>query len=125
MYQRASACFYSGDYDRAERLYRDISADTSSPWSGTAKFMIARCLLRKATVVPDRGVDEKKAALAEAELRGILTNPGLKEFHPSAARLLAYLAIRLRPEERLGELAKARVQRGLLPAARVDDEHRR
>jgi tetratricopeptide (TPR) repeat protein len=107
MYQRASAFFYAGDYDQALKLYRRISADASSPWSTTSRFMIARCLLRKATLTPTQGVDNTQAALAEAELKGIIANAGLEEFHPSASRLLAYLTIRFRPEQRLGELAAA------------------
>ena len=112
MYQRASAYFYAGCYDEAEQLYREISADRSSPWSATSKFMIARCLLRKATVRSELGVDEKQGALAEAELRGILACSDLKQFHGSASRLSAYLAIRLHPEGRLGELAKALLRAG-------------
>jgi tetratricopeptide (TPR) repeat protein len=112
MHQRASAYFYAGCYDEAEQLYREISADSSSPWSATSKFMIARCLLRKATVRSELGVDEKQGALAEAELRGILARQDLKEFHASASRLSAYLAIRLHSEGRLGELAKALLHTG-------------
>ncbi len=112
MYQRASAYFYAGCYDQAEQLYREISADRSSLWSATSAFMIARCLLRKATVRSEPGVDEKSGALAEAELRGILTRPDLRAFHTSAWRLSGYLSARLRPEKRLGELSRALLHKG-------------
>ena len=112
MYQRASAYFYAGCYDEAEQLYREISADRSSPWSATSAFMIARCLLRKATIRSEPGVDEKSGALAEAELRGILARPDLGAFHASARGLSGYLSARLRPEERLGELSRALLHKG-------------
>jgi hypothetical protein len=112
MYQRACAHFYAGNYDQALQLYRLISNDSTSPWSKTSAFMVARCLLRKATLTANRGVDGMQTALAETELKTILNNSDLKEFHASASRLLAYVAIRARPEARLGELANSLRQTG-------------
>jgi len=111
-YQRACAHFYGGNFDQAMELFRLISKDTLSPWSKTARFMIVRCQLRKATLAFEDRIDPIAAGLAETELKKILKDGDMKEFHASANRLFAYLRLRSQPEGRLHELSQTLLQAG-------------
>lgn len=42
LYQEAAMAFYTKDYTRADRLYRQIAADNKSPWHDIALYMVAR-----------------------------------------------------------------------------------
>ncbi|HYU99141.1 MAG TPA: hypothetical protein VE977_09965 [Pyrinomonadaceae bacterium] len=103
-YQKAAASFYSGNFSAAKTLFDSIAVDPKSPWRGTAPYLVARTLLRKASLGPD---ETKKEALTEAEqqLNKILANQELKLSHPASKRLQSIVRLRLHPEERLHELA--------------------
>jgi len=103
-YQKAAASFYSSNFAAAKALFDSIALDAKSPWRGTAPYLVARTLLRKASLGPD---ENKKAALTEAEqqLSKILANQELKPSHSASKRLLSIVRLRLHPEERLHELA--------------------
>jgi hypothetical protein len=103
-YQTAAANFYSGNFAAAKTLFDSIAADAKSPWRGTAPYLVARTLLRKASLGPD---ETKKEALtaAEQQLNKILANQELKSSHLASKRLLSIVRLRLHPEERLHELA--------------------
>lgn len=103
-YQRAAANFYSGNFAAAKTLFDSIAVDAKSPWRANAPYLVARTLLRKASLGPD---EIKKEALTEAEqqLNKVLANQELKPSHLSSKRLLSIVRLRLRPEERLHELA--------------------
>lgn len=140
-YQRAAASFYQMNYDAAIAQMRGIAADAASPWRQTARFVVARAMIRKATVgqsteVPagagaprnapyskERGdllagyqkaVEAKRPArLAEArkELQAIVADPAMANFHGSAAGLVDLVALKLDPT------AQARVLERRLTAA--------
>lgn len=102
-YQIAAANFYAGNFDVAKTQFETLGAQTKSPWHATAAYLVARTLIRKASL----GADEtKKAALAEAEVRlnKILNNPIKESSRVAARRLLNIVRLRLHPEERLHEL---------------------
>ncbi|MGH9932425.1 MAG: hypothetical protein ACREA9_24745 [Pyrinomonadaceae bacterium] len=103
-YQTAAANFYSGNFAAAQKLFELIAADAKSPWRGAAPYLVARTILRQASLGPD---EARKEALTEAErqLNKILANPELKSTHAAAKRLLSVVRIRLHPQERLHELA--------------------
>ena len=103
-YQKAAANFYAGNFAAAKEIFDSIAVDAKSPWHGIAPYLVARTLLRKASLGPDEG---KKQALAEAEqqLNKILANQELKTSHSDSKRLLSIVRLRLHPEERLHELA--------------------
>jgi hypothetical protein len=103
-YQKAAANFYAGNFAAAKEIFDSIALDAKSPWHGSAPYLVARTLLRKASLGPDEG---KKQALAEVEqqLTNILANQGLKTSHSASKRLLSIVRFRLHPEERLHELA--------------------
>ncbi len=127
VYQVAAAKFYAMDFDGAIALLRGIAADAGSPWRGTARLVMARAMIRRASVgqiteVPAEAVaprnapySEKRAEilrtyndqltakrparLAEARdvLRAIVADPMMQRFHTSAEGLLDYLLLRLDP----------------------------
>lgn len=108
-YQKAAANFYSGNFGGAKSLFDSIALDAKSPWRGSAPYLIARTLLRKASLGPD---ESKKESLTEAEqqLNKILADQGLKNCHAASKRLLSIVRLRLHPEERLHELALSLVK---------------
>jgi|SRR5579859_3229439 len=111
-YQIAAANFYAGNLDAAEQLFRAIGDKRNSPWSAGAPYLVARTLVRKATLgVKGQGVDREKLIAAEAYLQGILNDPARSAAQPAARRLLDYVRVRLHPAERVRELARALVQK--------------
>ena len=110
-YQIAAANFYAGNFDVAKTQFESIAVQAKSPWRATAPYLVARTLIRKASLGPD---ETKKAALAEAEeqLNKILANPELKSSDIAAKRLLNIVRIRLHPEERLHELGLSLASKG-------------
>jgi hypothetical protein len=110
-YQTAAANFYSGNFAAAQTLFESIAADAKSPWRANAPYLVARTILRKASLGPD---ETKKDTLAEAEqkLNEILANKELKPSHDAAKRLLSIVRLRLHPEERVHELAVSLARKG-------------
>ncbi len=122
-YQTAAALFYAGQFDTARQQFLAIAKDKSSPWHSWGDYLAARCLIRKATL--DRGepnpsnaaytqVEDQKwhsqLEQARTELAAIATT------FPAAQGLMGWIDARIRPQERLGELAAA-VQSGRFTAA--------
>lgn len=110
-YQLAAAHFYAGDFDTAKNLFSAIAQDSFSPWRPIASYLVARALVRKATLGAGYGKsDAPTLAQAEAQLQRILRDASLRELHPAARGLLRYVRLRLYPEETLHELARALLQ---------------
>jgi hypothetical protein len=103
-YQIAAANFYSSNFAAAKTQFESISVDGNSPWRTNAPYLIARTLIRKASLGPE---ESKKEALTEAEqqLNKIIANQELKDSHAAARRLMSIVGIRLHPEETLHQLA--------------------
>ncbi|MEP7077127.1 MAG: hypothetical protein ABI878_15080, partial [Acidobacteriota bacterium] len=101
-YQIAAASFYSLDYEDAKRRFSEIAQDTDSPWQETAEYLVARTLVRQASLTKDQ---EKAAGFyAEAEQR--LAKFGSGKFAESAEQMLGLIKYRIHPKERLSELAR-------------------
>ncbi len=49
-YQTAASAFYRTDYDGAIAGFRAVAADGASPWAKTARYLVARAMIRRATV---------------------------------------------------------------------------
>src|ERR1035437_3326838 len=49
-YQKAAAEFYSLDYEAAKKHFAEIAQDTDSPWQETADYLVARTLIREASL---------------------------------------------------------------------------
>jgi hypothetical protein len=104
-YQIAAANFYSTNFDEARKGFEAIAADKSSPWQRNAIYLVARSLARKASLGAPEQKQESLGA-AEAQLQRILADKNLASLHAASQRLLNLVRLRLRPQERLGELAR-------------------
>jgi hypothetical protein len=103
-YQLAAASFYSLDFAYAKRRFAEIAQDADSPWQETADYLVARTLIRQASLSKD---DKKSAAFyaeAEAHLQKFISRTG--KFAASAERLTGLIKYRLHPKARVSELAK-------------------
>jgi hypothetical protein len=103
-YQLAAAEFYSLDYDSAKRRFAEIAQDYDSPWQETAEYLVGRTLVRQASLIKDK----TNAGLLYTEAEQILSNVAAKgsKFSDSARNMLGLIKYRLRPQERVRELAQ-------------------
>ena len=109
-YQIAAAKFYSMRFDDAQAEFEKVSGDKSSPYHQTARYMVARTLIRKASLGEEAN---RNATLtqAETELNRTLSEIKQGPLHDSSARLLNLVKLRLRPAERLRELSQSLMKR--------------
>jgi hypothetical protein len=109
-YQIAAANFYSTNFDEATRRFDLIAKDNGSPWQASASYLAARSLIRKASLAL---AENKSEPLSQAEqrLKSILANKRLSSSHAASSRLLDLVHLRLRPAERLNQLAAKLVTR--------------
>ena len=119
-YQLAAADFYALRFDQAIAEFRAIAADTSSPWSLTARYLVARSYIRKATVLDDQldypqGTPARQAearalflqtlGLAQKELLAMQTEPRMAPMRTAIDNLLDYVNARYEPETQAATLA--------------------
>ena len=97
MYQIAVAHFYAEDLKGAEQRFRAIADDNNSPWRDTSAYMVARTLIREASLLHD------PQALAEAkeQLNKIVNGP----FRDSAQGLIGYIDALSEPSAELRVIA--------------------
>lgn len=103
-YQRAAAEFYSLDYESAKKHFAEIAQDSESPWQETADYLVARTLIRQASLSKDAMRAAQFYEDAERHLQKFASRSG--KFSASSERMLGLVAYRLRPKERVSELAK-------------------
>ena len=107
-YQMGAANFYAGNFEESRKIFEQIAHDADSPWSWLAPLLVARSLIRQATVYTEPGKpDLTLLAQAETQLRKVLADSRLRRTHPSASRLLGYVQLRLRPNQRICQLREA------------------
>src|SRR5438445_2278041 len=82
-YQIAAAEFYAEQYEAAEKDFAAIGRDVDSPWRDWGEFMVARTLIREATVGEDRG----KLPEAQRALDRIIANPQRAKWRNAARGL--------------------------------------
>lgn len=115
-YQLAAASFYSLNHEDALTRFRAIAADTSSPWSVTARYMVARTYVRSATLLPrSEGTSAYKAAVqgryndaltkAQQELVAMRSESRMAPMRSAIDGLLDYVNIRLQPDAQAAVLA--------------------
>lgn len=102
-YQMAAASFYSLRFDDAKQRFAAIALDYDSPWRETADYLVARTLIRQASLSGNEGSVKRFYIEAEDHLKQFVSTTG--KFSDSAERLLGLVKFRLRPEERVRELA--------------------
>jgi hypothetical protein len=110
-YQIAAAKFYSSNFDEAIKGFKAVAADNTSPWQGSAPYLIARTFVRKASL---GAAETRNDALSQAEnqLNKIIADKRSDTSHAAAARLLNLVRLRLHPAERLRELAHILMVKG-------------
>ena len=107
-YQTAAAYFYATQYEEADRRFRAIAADDTSPWRKYGRYLAARSAIRMATVTLDDPAQRaQRLAVAERDLKAVLDDATAASLHDSARGLLDYVAARLRPIDRLHGLSRA------------------
>jgi hypothetical protein len=119
-YQLAAASFYHLDFDDALTRFRAIAADGSSPWSMTARYLIARTYIRKAAIedadlISGRNNNHRDEAaavkysatmtLAQRELLAMRSEPRMPSMRGAVDGLLDYVNIRLQPDAQAAVLA--------------------
>jgi hypothetical protein len=120
-YQVATALFYAGNFDAAEKMFGQIATDASSPWRQAAPYLVARSLARKATLsAGENKVDKALLAQSESQLKKVLSDNSLVTTHAAAKRLMSFVRFRLSPEERLRELAQAILKKNTGPNFKQD-----
>ena len=105
-YQTAAAEFYSEKYDEAADNFGIISRNANSPWQDLGELMVARTLIREATV----GKDSDKLADAGAALERILANPKLKKWSNAATGLRDYVTAIRDPDKAIQQLSNKLVR---------------
>ncbi len=105
-YQEAALAFYAGDHAEAERRFRAIGLDSSSPWRPLAKYVTVRAITRAGMLA---GPSPSLPALqrAETEVRALLADPSAHEVHGAAKRYLQFLRFRTDPRALQRDLAIA------------------
>ena len=86
-YQIAAAHFYAEDLQDAERRFRAIAADQSSPWRRVGSYMVGRTLLREVSLQKN----EAASPQARQQLESIVKDTGMGDLAASAQGLLQHL----------------------------------
>jgi TolA-binding protein len=100
LYQIAAAHFYAEDLTGAEQSFREIAADTSSPWHDTAAYLVARTLIREVSLLHK----PEAPAQAKAQLLTITAGP----LYASAQGLIGYVDAQTDPSAVLKSLSFSR-----------------
>jgi hypothetical protein len=112
-YQIAAALFYSTKFSEAREKFEKIAEDSDSPWKETADYLVARTLIREASVGTvlysylERVNPKSNQLYGEAEQRLNLVMSRSSKFGESAQKMLNLVKYRLRPEIRVRELAQS------------------
>jgi hypothetical protein len=103
-YQSAAASFYALDYADARRRFAEIAQDAASPWQETAEYLVGRTMIRQASLTKDK--EKADQIYAEAEEYLYRLSVGGNKYRNSAENLLGLIKYRLRPQDRVRELAQ-------------------
>jgi hypothetical protein len=115
-YQIAAANFYAGSWPTAATQFQQIAEQRESPWRIWAPYLVARCLIREATLgAGEATFNRQPMNNAEQRLQAILKDASLAQIHPAAKRLLDYVEGRLHPDQRLHEVTQQLAGRAPAP----------
>lgn len=117
-YQIAAARMYSDQYDQAIQAFQKIAAEPKSPWRDIAPYLVARTMVRRATLevpqpeaakyrlvtIPPFVPDEMQAAADYT--RKLLTESPNRPFAVPLQELLDRAEFRLHPAERTVQLSR-------------------
>ena len=120
-YQLAAANFYALDFNRAIASFRAIAADHASPWSIVSRYLIARTLVREATLADTqltngRATPAQQAAAkslllatltqAQQELIAMQSDPRMVPMQSAIGNLLDFVNLRLQPQAQAAVLVE-------------------
>lgn len=103
-YQQAAAAFYSGSYKDASERFTAIAADNDSPWRELADYLVARSLVRVASEGENESNFNEKNTAAEQYIDQLIGRANT--YGNDARRLQNLIKYRIRPKERVRELAQ-------------------
>ncbi len=103
-YQQAAAAFYALKYGDAKSRFMRISEDTDSPWQETAAYLVGRTLIREASLT--KNGKRSGELYKEAETRLAVFASQSNKYSESVEGLRSLIAYRVRPKERVQELAQ-------------------
>jgi hypothetical protein len=92
-YQIAAAHFYRAEWQAAQAGFISIAADKGSPWHDLATYMIARTMIRRATLSAPEAVDEAPLREAGSQLGQVVREGG--PYAQPAQALLNYVELRV------------------------------
>jgi hypothetical protein len=104
-YQLASLAFYATDFDTAQKSFAAIAADQASAWHSTASLLVARTMIRRATLIDTKAQQPAQLTDALTALKKIANDPNHAGMQASAARLESFVEFRLDPAKRFAQLA--------------------
>jgi hypothetical protein len=117
-YQIAAARMYSNQYDEAIQAFQKIAAEQKSPWHDIAPYLVARTMVRRATLdvprtqspynrsVPVPSFEPQQMQAAADYTRKLLTDSPNRPFAAPLQELLDRAEFRLHPAERTAELSR-------------------
>lgn len=103
-YQQAAAAFYALKYDEAKSRFLSISEDSDSPWQDIAAYLVARTLIRQASLTSNKNSSDD--LYKEAETRLAVFASHTNKYSESVEGMRSLIAYRVRPQERVQELAQ-------------------
>jgi hypothetical protein len=106
-YQIGAAHFYRAEWPEAKSTFESIAADPSSPYRELARYMVARTLIRQATLASAdfQTNDIPLMRAAQTQLRAIIQSGG--RYAAPATDLLNFVEIRIDPGIASVRLAQA------------------
>ena len=113
-YQIAASYFYSLRFEEAIKRFEQISQDNHSDWQALGDYLVGRTLVRQASLEKDEQSKRQTNQKAEAYL--VALSSRATKYRDAARKLLGLVRYRLRPEERVRELAQTLA----LPNASLD-----
>ncbi len=114
-YQKGASYFYKGNFEEAEKIFKDISHNQNHPWRVYAALSLGRVYLRKGQfeyeeiLNKNRNIEEASQVRrfylekAKIQFENILKDESLKSIHEDAKLLLNYINFRIDPEKRFQE----------------------
>ncbi len=103
-YQIGAAHFYSLDFEEALHRFKQIAEDGESPWQDIADYLVGRTLVRQGSLTKNEARSRVVYEQAEQHLESLVRKGG--KLSRAAEELLGLIKYRIRPEERVAELAK-------------------
>jgi hypothetical protein len=104
-YQIAAAHFYSLNFEEARTRFEKIAADVDSPWQEISGYLVARTLVRQASLTEGETKKRELYERAENELQRLMLAGG--KFASAAEKLLGVVKYNLHPDERVLELGRS------------------